>query len=243
MKFYDQSEFEIRCEWGLHGVRTLAPISDVIIIVDILSFTTCVDIATENGAIIYPYRFADDSAIEYAKSKGAMLASSRIQSSSQFSLSPTSLLNITPGTRLVLPSPNGATLTLSTGKTTTLAGCFRNCQAVAEYANRLGRNIAVIPSGERWEDASLRSAIEDFIGAGAIISFLKGVKSPEAQAAQTVFESIKTDLAQVIFNCSSGKELIEGSFQSDVEHAIQFNCSKSVPLFRNEAYTNQTDRI
>jgi 2-phosphosulfolactate phosphatase len=65
---YNQAEFDIRCEWGLQGVSQLAPISDVIIIVDILSFSTSVEIATNNGAIIYPYRWRDDSAVEYAKS-------------------------------------------------------------------------------------------------------------------------------------------------------------------------------
>jgi hypothetical protein len=58
---FDQAEFDIRCEWGLQGVMTLAPISDVVIIVDVFSFTTCVEIATNQGALIYPYR-GDDAA-------------------------------------------------------------------------------------------------------------------------------------------------------------------------------------
>lgn len=39
---YDQSEFDLRCEWGAQGVSQLASISDVVIIVDVLSFSTCV---------------------------------------------------------------------------------------------------------------------------------------------------------------------------------------------------------
>lgn len=49
---FDQSEFEVCCEWGEQGIAQLAPISDVVIIVDLLSFSTCIDIATNNRAII-----------------------------------------------------------------------------------------------------------------------------------------------------------------------------------------------
>ncbi|MFZ1789123.1 MAG: hypothetical protein WAT92_12450 [Saprospiraceae bacterium] len=116
---YNQQEFDIRFEWGLKGVEELAPISDVIIIVDVLSFSTCVDIATKNGADIFPYRWKDDSAIDYAKNLNAELADFKRKYTDGFSLSPTSLLDIQPKTKLVLPSPNGSTLCLSTGTTPT----------------------------------------------------------------------------------------------------------------------------
>jgi len=32
--FFDQQEFDIRCEWGEHGVAALAAISSVVIIVE-----------------------------------------------------------------------------------------------------------------------------------------------------------------------------------------------------------------
>ena len=122
---YNQQEFDIRLEQGLKGVEELAPISDVIIIIDILSFSTCVDIATQNGAIIYPYRWKDESAIEYAKTIGAELADFN-RKYTNFSLSPTSLLKMNPATKLMLPSPNGSTLTLSTEITPTLWQ-FKKC--------------------------------------------------------------------------------------------------------------------
>lgn len=31
--YFNQAEFEVRCEWGEHGVVELAPISDAIVIV------------------------------------------------------------------------------------------------------------------------------------------------------------------------------------------------------------------
>lgn len=51
----DQAECDIRCEWGQQGVESLAPSSEVVIIVDILSFSTCVDIAVGRGARVFPY--------------------------------------------------------------------------------------------------------------------------------------------------------------------------------------------
>ena len=56
---FDQSEFDVRCEWGEHGVHQLAPISDAVIIVDVLSFSTCVAIATGRGAILFPSAWLD----------------------------------------------------------------------------------------------------------------------------------------------------------------------------------------
>jgi 2-phosphosulfolactate phosphatase len=126
----------------------------VVIIVDVLSFSTSVEIATSRKAVVYPYRWKNDSAQEFARSVGAELAQKRRDAG--LSLSPKSLLNIPIGTKLVLPSPNGATLTLATGNTPTLAGCLRNVQAVAEAAKKYGNRIAVIPAGERWPDGSLR---------------------------------------------------------------------------------------
>ena len=235
----NQNRFDVRCEWGLHGVEILAPVSDVVIIVDVLSFTTCVDIATANGAIIFPYRFRDDAASDYARARNALLAGPRGADGDNWSLSPASLLDIPTGVRLVLPSPNGSTLSLATGGIPTFAGCLRNSRAVAAYAGRIGRRVAVIPCGERWPDDSLRPAVEDLIGAGAIISCLGGSKSPEARAAEAVFEASRTDLARILAACASGQELIQRGYRADVEHASRLGCSESVPLLQDESYVDQ----
>ena len=121
---FNQANFDIRCEWGVQGVSQLAPISDVIIIIDVLSFSTSVEIATQRGAIIYPYRTKDASAKAFASLIKAELAEST-RTAGHFSLSPESLLDIPAGTRLVLPLPNGATLSLETRGRPTLIGCCR----------------------------------------------------------------------------------------------------------------------
>lgn len=233
--FFNQAEFDLRCEWGERGVAQLAPISDVVIIVDVLSFSTCVDIATDNGATIFPYQWKSELAIDYARSVNAELASDR-RLSKGYSLSPSSLLNIPAGTKLVLPSPNGSALSLMTRQIPTLAGCLRNCQASANFVQSCGTKIAVIPAGERWEDGSLRPAWEDLVGAGAILSYLNGSLSPEAEAAVAAFYSFQDTLASVLKRCSSGKELIARGFSQDVELAAAFNSSSCVSLLINNAY-------
>jgi 2-phosphosulfolactate phosphatase len=37
--YFDQSSFEVRCEWGLAGIEHLGRDVDVIIVVDVLSFS------------------------------------------------------------------------------------------------------------------------------------------------------------------------------------------------------------
>lgn len=234
--FYDQREFDIRCEWGAVGVSQLAPDSDAIVIVDVLSFSTCVDIAVGNGATVYPYQWKNDSAKDYAHSLDAILANPRKQFDTSYSLSPVSLLRLPAGSRLVLPSPNGSSLSLATGQTPTFAGCLRNAEAVAQSLQQLGKKISIIPAGERWSDGSLRPAIEDLIGAGAVIYYLSGNKSPESKLAEAAFLHFKADLSSCLKQCSSGKELIGKGFSSDVDIAAALNQSRCVPMLQNGVY-------
>ncbi len=232
--YYDQHEYNIRCEWGFTGVTQLASSSHSIIIVDVLSFSTAVDIAVENGAVIYPYRWNDETATAYAEAHCAMLAGSSGEGG--YSLSLESLLGIPAGTRLVLPSPNGSTLSLATGDVPTFAGCLRNARAVAHASLQVGQNVAIIPAGERWKDGTLRVAWEDLIGAGAIIHHLQGTKSPEAVLAESAFTRFRGDLLSWLGECSSGRELIGRGLAYNVELASALDTSNCVPTLRDRAY-------
>ena len=234
--FFHQQEFDIRCEWGEQGVARLAPISDVVIIIDVLSFCTSVEIAVSRGAIVYPYSGLAESAKDFVDSVGAILAKSR-RDKGHFSLSPESLINIPNGTRIVLPSPNGSTLTLAAKPSPVLAGCLRNAKAVANAAKKFGQKIAVIPAGERWkEDGSLRPCFEDFVAAGAIIRHLTGSLSPEASMALEAFIGVQPNLELLIKQSGSGKELIQRGFPNDVALASMLDVSLSVPMLLNNAY-------
>jgi 2-phosphosulfolactate phosphatase len=237
--FFNQHGYDLRCEWGIEGVNQLAPISSVVIIVDVLSFSTAVDIAVSNGAIVYPYRWRDDTVSAYAESLGAVVANFTRKYDTGYSLAPTSLLNIPAGTRLVLPSPNGSTLSLSTGDVPTFAGCLRNAKAVAAAAQQSGKQISVIPAGERWEDGNLRPAIEDLIGAGAIFHHLTGTRSPEALAAESLFLHFRDDLESCLRQCSSGRELLGLGFPEDITLASALDSSTCSPLLVDGAYAKQ----
>jgi 2-phosphosulfolactate phosphatase len=232
---FDQAEYGIRCEWGEKGILQLAPISDVIILVDVMSFSTCVSIAVSRGAIVYPYRFKDETSLHYVQSMNAELAG--VRENGKYSLSPVSMLDIPQGTRIVLPSPNGSTLALSTGNIPTLTGCFRNAKAVAETAMKMGNKIGIIPAGEKWElDNSLRFAIEDIIGAGAIIQHIQGNRSPEAQMAVDIYKAVSTNLLSRLKECSSGKELISRGFEKDITLISEVDADLYVPILKENAF-------
>lgn len=235
---FNQHEFDISFEWGENGAAELAPISQAVIMVDVLSFSTVVDIAVGRGAVVFPYRVRDAGATEFAESVGAILANP-FGTRDGYSLSPESLLQVKAGTRLVLPSPNGSTLSLTTGRTPVFAGCLRNARAVAVAASRYGSRIAVIAAGERWRnDYSLRPSFEDLIGAGAIISYLSGSFSPEAVSAVAAFRAVNPMLLEYLRQCGSGKELIEHGFSEDIRLASQLDASDSAPILVDGAFIN-----
>ncbi len=219
----------------------LAPISQVLLIIDVLSFTTALDIATSRGGIVFPYPLKDASAIDYAVTVDANLASGR--RGPGFSLSPASLQSLPAGYRLVLPSPNGAALSFSVDYPVVLAACLRNAAAAARMAARLGSTFAVIPAGEMWSTGELRSSLEDLIGAGAVIDSLPGSRSPEASLAVAAFERFREDLPHSLRNSSSGKELIQRGFAEDVDLAAELNVSLNVPRLANRAFASGIEAV
>ena len=227
------------CEWGLNGVRVLRERCAVLVIVDVLSFSTAVDIAVARGAEIVPFPLNNqNTATKAAAAANAQLASHR-RAGEQLSLSPASLQAIAPGTRLMLPSPNGSRLSLEGGSATVFAGCLRNCGAVALAASEAanGTDVGVIAAGERWpSDDNLRPAIEDLIGAGAILNALALPLTAEARIARDAFRSAESVLAETVRDCLSGRELIEKGFPLDVELAVQLDVSRSAPVLRDGAY-------
>jgi 2-phosphosulfolactate phosphatase len=232
-------DFMVLTEWGSGGIKALRDQAAVLVIVDVLSFSTAVDVAVSSGAVVYPFPHGDEDAAQAAAERvGAVLAKPRRSSVGQFSLSPQSLMAVPAGTRIMLPSPNGARLSLACGDRPVLTGCLRNAAAVARTARQIanGGPVAVVPAGERWPDGSLRPAIEDLLGAGAIIHHLALTCSPEAEVALNAFRGARMEVGRLIRTSVSGRDLIERGFASDVDLAVELEVSMYAPLLAGGAY-------
>ena len=228
------------------GAAAIAPGCGVAVVVDVLSFTTSVTLAVERGATVLPYRWRDPSAEEYAAAHDAVLAGGRRAALADGapSLSPASLVGLVGVERLVLPSPNGSTISLGLADSgaSVVAACLRNAAAVADWlAPRAGEGIAVVAAGERWPDGSLRPAVEDLWGAGAVLAGLaeRGVAgfSPEAELAASAYRSVAGRLPELLPACASGLELVDGGFAEDVRLAAELDASPVVPVLTGAGFT------
>ncbi|HEU5416606.1 MAG TPA: 2-phosphosulfolactate phosphatase [Streptosporangiaceae bacterium] len=161
----------------------------------------------------------------------------------------------------MLPSPNGSAIAAAAARSAAgsgpvqgttqpaapviVAACLRNAATAGRWlaergTGTPGRPVAVIPAGERWPDGSLRPALEDLLGAGAVIAALRdagaGPLSPEAAAAAACFTGTP-DVGAALTACASGAELRARGFAEDVEIAAAAGASSVVPVLQGGAFT------
>ena len=247
---HDQSSSRVRMEWGPTGAAAVP--ADYAVVVDVLSFTTTLSVALERGIEVFPFRWRDARAAEHAMRHGATLAVGRFEAMSRgdarhVSLSPASLAEVEGVERLVLPSPNGSTIAfaLADSGAQVVGACLRNAGAVARWlAPRVadGASVVVVPAGERWHDDTLRPAVEDLWGAGAVLAALGSedeVTSPEARMAVAAWRAAR--LPDDLLRCAGGVELTEVGFVADVEIAAQHDVSEVVPVLVGESFRDATD--
>jgi 2-phosphosulfolactate phosphatase len=245
MTVFTQDGFDLRVEWGIDGVRALGPHCAVVIVVDVLVFTTTVDVVLGRGGRVLPLPWHDERAARAAEAAGATLTPSGLREidagpvTGRWTLRPSSLVDLPAGTFLGISSPNGATLCAAAEETgtTVLAGCLRNATAVAAAAADLAGDapIGVVACGERWRDTPdkrLRPGVEDWLGAGAIAAAVPGrtAPSPEARLAAMSFHATGTELPELLRQSVSGRELITAGVPDDVRLASEVDASKAVPV-------------
>jgi 2-phosphosulfolactate phosphatase len=80
--------------------------------------------------------------------------------------------------------------------------------------------------------------MEDYLGAGAILSYLEGEKSPEVEVCMGAFVQAEERLDVLIWDSGSGRELRKRGFAEDVEHCSGLNVYQSVPILKDNHFVS-----
>jgi 2-phosphosulfolactate phosphatase len=162
----------------------------------------------------------------------------------RFTLSPHSYVGVKAGTRVVLPSPNGSTCCQYGARAAALfVGALVNAEAVGGAVSYLltaaGQlNATILACGERWRDPDeegvMRFALEDYLGAGAVLSTLLFPQTIEAQACAATFQAMQDRLEAALWECESGQELRAKGLGEDVRYAARLNILTTAPMLRGE---------
>jgi 2-phosphosulfolactate phosphatase len=237
--WFGQRPWRCRLEWGHRGAAAATARGDVLVVVDTLSFSTAVATALHRGVTVYPCRPGDEGRLEEQVGAEAVVRRQDVPSKGRFSLSPTTFLSSESGARVALGSPNGAACCVAArAAPCVVVGSPVNARAVARFVSaRLaggGQAVTVLACGERWstpvDGEDLRLAVEDWLGAGAILLHLGLDKSPEAQVCEAAFRGVEGRLEGVLLNCGSGVELCQKGYEADVLHASRLDLYEVVPL-------------
>lgn len=245
---FGQSDADVRFEWGPVGAAQLAGGGACVVVIDVLSFTTAVTVVTSRGMVVYPRRWNDPGTGAFAAEHDAQLVVRRRDLSAErpWSLSPAVLRTAPVTPRLVMPSPNGSTISVAAvaTKKTVVAASLRNAAAVGRWLVSHGYGTpthpaVIIASGEKWRDGSLRPALEDALGAGAVLHHLRSAGcglSVEADAMAAMFEATR-DVEAALRSCGSARQLVRAGYGGDVDVAAELDCDETVPVVHDGAFT------
>ncbi len=220
----------------------------IVVVCDILRFSSAVTTAIANGFTIYPV--ADQAEIERRARQVSGNAGGR-SGEARFSLSPLSYLNVRPKAqrKVVLWSPNGAACASLVGpRHRAYIGCLLNARALGRRLEQLARQrrrgITLIAAGEQQAidtgerilydvKASRRVfAIEDYLGCGAIISNIRLPRSAEALTCELAYRACRDRLRELMLDSFSGRFLQQKGLTTDVLWASQVNRYKVIPVIR-----------
>ena len=138
-----------------------------------------------------------------------------------------------------------------------MVGGIRNAaaaaRAVMSVQERRGErtSVSVIAAGELSADGQLRFAVEDQLGAGAVIAALTDLgidhSSPEAAVAAESFRALQRGLRHLLIGSGSGRELgvgvastermlADGIRPATVEECAELDAVDTVPVLRDGAF-------
>ena len=199
---------QLHMGWGHREAGDAAERGDLLVVVDVLRFTSAATTAAAHGAIVRPLEWTWGAAVG--------------------TKSPVHYIEAEVSKIYDVSSPNGAMCCRHGGEV--LAGSLLNAAATAAEAMQLasaeGTDVTVLACGERWHDTrKLRFALEDYLGAGAILSHMRGsaTMSADAELCARAFDAAGADLERLVRECPSGRELVEWGKGSDVDHACRLD--------------------
>jgi 2-phosphosulfolactate phosphatase len=142
----------------------------------------------------------------------------------------------------VLSDGTGFVDSLGANEAVIVAGSLRNCAAVARWALEQQADkgdrftVAVVASGALREGGELRFALEDLLGAGAIIDALADVGidycSPEAASAAAAYTGLRNATGHLIGASTGGRVVAKAGGRATIDAAIDVNSSDEVPILR-----------
>ncbi|KAF5089267.1 2-phosphosulfolactate phosphatase [Methanobacterium aggregans] len=202
---------------------------DVTIMVDALRASTTMITALENFQTIIPVKNIED-AEKLASKYCAVLAGERGGAAVKgfdTGNSPVEIQNF-KGEILVLTTTNGTRI-LEGLKSKALVGSFVNAESVAKKALDIAENhIEVVMAGVNG-----RFAIEDFLGAGAIISNLQDHALDEMALASVMASQNKNWVNIAVKTSKSAQGLYELGLGDDVDFCLKHNIYDTVPMYKN----------
>ena len=205
--------------------------SDLSIMVDVLRASTTITVALDHFKEVIPV-LEQGEALKIASKKEAVIAGERRGATIEgfdAGNSPIEIQKLT-GDTLVLTTSNGTRI-MEGMNSKVLVGCFTNARAVARAAQELANTeIEVVMAGVEG-----RFAIEDFLGAGEIISNLQNEDLDEYAQAAVLAVQDKNLIKETVLKSRSAKRLTEIGFKKDVEFCLKRDISNNVPVFQNKS--------
>ncbi|MEU6646389.1 2-phosphosulfolactate phosphatase [Saccharomonospora sp. NPDC046836] len=220
MRVFEQDGYAVRLEWGAEGIAALAAQCAVLVVVDVLSFSTRVDLAVAGGEAVVPVRWDAEPppgpAVALRSPNGATLSADAAAAGAHVFTA--CLRNAAAVAQAALP----------------LAG---------------NAPIGVIPAGERWgvhvfaepgSTGPLRPCVEDHLGAGTVVTALTdlgaGPASPEALLAALSVRAAGSGLAELVRASASGRELRGHGHGELVDDAVALGASRMAPRLVDGQY-------
>lgn len=200
---------------------------DVAIMVDVLRASTTITVAMENFKKIIPVKTIEE-AKKLAGEYDAVLAGERRGAAIEGFDTGNSPLEISKlnGDALVITTSNGTRI-LEGMKCKVLIGSFVNAKAVAKKALELADNhIEIVMAGVEGI-----FAIEDFLGAGEIISNLIHQELDEKAIAAYMASRDQSSVVKAIKNSRSAARLGEIGLSEDVDFCLKRNIYETVPQY------------